>query len=249
MPEHLRDVLLLPGRGRGGTAALGRDARDDLGGVEHIATVLRLARADRPPAAGTDLAEAADLLRTAAPAARERPRGGGMSTLTPSPAPSRPNGTAQPSCTVRHVHISDRPLVFIPLALAGEANAPLAAMVGDYPAAPRLLIVPEPRDRDQRFAFAAELAAIDPPLHTSSYLRRRGARRRPRARHPLRRRAAAPGAQPGRRRLHPPARPVHPVPPDRGPYAVAETVPRPRPLADLFRRTGRASRLVRSCWP
>jgi hypothetical protein len=28
------------------------------------------------------------------------------------------------------VHISHRPFVFIPLALAGEANAPLAAMVG-----------------------------------------------------------------------------------------------------------------------
>ena len=41
--------------------------------------------------------------------------------------------TAQPIRTVRHVHVSDRPLVFIPLALAGEANAPLAAMVGDDP--------------------------------------------------------------------------------------------------------------------
>jgi hypothetical protein len=69
-------------------------------------------------------------------------------------------GTAQPVCTVRHVHISDRPLVFIPLALAGEANAPLAVMIGEDRQAPRLLAVPEPRDRDQRFAFAAELAAI-----------------------------------------------------------------------------------------
>jgi len=41
---------------------------------------------------------------------------------------------------VRHVHVSDRPLVFIPLALAGEANAPLAAMVGDEARAPRLLV-------------------------------------------------------------------------------------------------------------
>jgi hypothetical protein len=68
--------------------------------------------------------------------------------------------TAQPTRTVRHVHISPRPLVFIPLALAGEASAPLAAMVGDNPRTPALLVVPEPRDRDQRFAFAAELAAI-----------------------------------------------------------------------------------------
>ena len=56
---------------------------------------------------------------------------------------------------VRHVHVSDRPLVFIPLALAGEANAPLAAMVGDDAGAPRLLVVTQPRNRDQRFAFAA----------------------------------------------------------------------------------------------
>jgi hypothetical protein len=69
-------------------------------------------------------------------------------------------GTAQPTCTVRHVHLSRRPLVFVPLTLAGEAGAPMAAMVGTDPAAPALLVVPEPRDRDQRFAFAAELAAV-----------------------------------------------------------------------------------------
>ena len=52
---------------RGCTAALGRDAREDLGGVEQVATVLRLARGSqqcRPP--GSDLAEAAELLRAAA---------------------------------------------------------------------------------------------------------------------------------------------------------------------------------------
>jgi hypothetical protein len=66
---------------RGRTAALGRDALDDLGGVEQIATVLRLARrapgTGQPAPApgqnpgqdlgpGSDMAEAADLLRTAA---------------------------------------------------------------------------------------------------------------------------------------------------------------------------------------
>jgi len=70
---------------------------------------------------------------------------------------------AQPICTVRHVHVSDRPLVVIPLALSGEACAPLAAMVGDDPREPGLLLVPEPRDRDQRFAFAAELAGVAGP--------------------------------------------------------------------------------------
>ncbi len=84
-----------------------------------------------------------------------------MSTLTSlARAIAVASGTAQRTCTVRHVHISPRPLVFIPLALAGEANAPLAAMAGDDPKAPNLLIVPEPRDRDQRFAFAAELATV-----------------------------------------------------------------------------------------
>jgi hypothetical protein len=92
-----------------------------------------------------------------------------MTTLTSlARALAADRGTAQPTCTVRHAHISPRPLVFIPLALAGEANAPLAAMVGDNPRAPKLLVVPEPRDPDQRFAFAAELAA---PilLYISSY--------------------------------------------------------------------------------
>ncbi|MET7392443.1 hypothetical protein ABZS66_02980 [Dactylosporangium sp. NPDC005572] len=67
---------------------------------------------------------------------------------------------AQRLTTVRHTHVADRPLVLIPLALAGEANAPLAALVGDDPAAPRLLIVPQPRNRDQRFAFAAALGRL-----------------------------------------------------------------------------------------
>jgi hypothetical protein len=84
-----------------------------------------------------------------------------MSTLTSlARAMAVASGTAQRTCTVRHVHISRRPLLFIPLALAGEANAPLAAIAGDDPEAPNLLIVVEPRDRDQRFAFTAELAAV-----------------------------------------------------------------------------------------
>jgi hypothetical protein len=92
-----------------------------------------------------------------------------MTTLTSlARALATDRGIAQPACTVRHANISPRPLVFISLALAGEANAPLAAMVGDNPRAPKLLVVPEPRDRDQRFAFAAELAAAILP-YISSY--------------------------------------------------------------------------------
>ncbi|WP_431930965.1 hypothetical protein [Micromonospora sp. RP3T] len=69
-------------------------------------------------------------------------------------------GRAQPVATVRHLHLSDRPLVLVPLALAGEANAPLAVLVGAAPDEARLLVVAQPRNRDQRFAFAAELAGI-----------------------------------------------------------------------------------------
>ncbi|NGO14973.1 hypothetical protein G5C60_47140 [Streptomyces sp. HC44] len=69
-------------------------------------------------------------------------------------------GRAQPLTTVRHRHFSERPLVFVPLTTAGEAGAPLGALVGTERDAPRLLVVPQPRDRDLRFAFLAELADI-----------------------------------------------------------------------------------------
>jgi hypothetical protein len=69
-------------------------------------------------------------------------------------------GRAVPLATVRHVHLSDEPLVLVPLLLAGEAAAPLAALVGTDRAEPRLLLVGQPRDRDQRFAFLAELARV-----------------------------------------------------------------------------------------
>ncbi len=70
------------------------------------------------------------------------------------------NGIAQPVATVRHVQIAERPLVLVALTLAGEANAPLAAMVGDDPGSGRLLVVSQPRNRDERFAFATELAEV-----------------------------------------------------------------------------------------
>ncbi|MFE3493521.1 hypothetical protein ACFXOM_17240 [Streptomyces sp. NPDC059169] len=74
-------------------------------------------------------------------------------------------GRAQPLATVRHRHLTDRPLVFVPLTTAGEAGAPLGALVGTDRDAPRLLTVAQPRDRDLRFGFLAELAeAILPYL-------------------------------------------------------------------------------------
>ncbi|MET7479327.1 hypothetical protein ABZT17_33890 [Streptomyces sp. NPDC005648] len=69
-------------------------------------------------------------------------------------------GRAQPAATVRHRHLADRPLVLVPLTTAGEAGAPLGALVGTDRDAPRLLVVPQPRDRDLRFAFLAELADV-----------------------------------------------------------------------------------------
>ncbi|MGW1555077.1 hypothetical protein ACWCQ1_00995 [Streptomyces sp. NPDC002144] len=69
-------------------------------------------------------------------------------------------GRAQPAATVRHRHLAERPLVFVPLTTAGEAGAPLGALVGTERDAPRLLVVPQPRDRDLRFTFLAELADV-----------------------------------------------------------------------------------------
>jgi hypothetical protein len=84
-----------------------------------------------------------------------------MSTLTAlARAQAFVAGRAQPIATVRHLHVHPRPLVLIPLAMAGEANAPLAAMAGTDRSAPRLLVVAQPRNRSHRFAFAAELAEV-----------------------------------------------------------------------------------------
>lgn len=69
-------------------------------------------------------------------------------------------GRAQPAATVRHRRLSERPLVFVPLTTAGEAGAPLGALVGSDRDAPHLLVVPQPRDRDLRFAFLSELADV-----------------------------------------------------------------------------------------
>ncbi|WP_030751039.1 hypothetical protein [Streptomyces sp. NRRL S-31] len=78
------------------------------------------------------------------------------------------SGRAQPTATVRHRHLSDRPLVFVPLTTAGETGAPLGALVGTDRDAPRLLAVPQPRDRDLRFTFLADLADIVLP-HIDAY--------------------------------------------------------------------------------
>jgi hypothetical protein len=103
-------------------------------------------------------------------------------------------GRARRIRTVRHVHLSDRPLVLIPLQLAGEACAPLAVMAGDDPDKPRLLTVYEPRDRGKRFEFAADLAEVILG-HIDCYV--------PAGSGPLPGDADSDGAQPGHAHLDP----------------------------------------------
>ncbi|MET9606137.1 hypothetical protein ABZZ17_13860 [Streptomyces sp. NPDC006512] len=67
-------------------------------------------------------------------------------------------GRAQPLATVRHRHLGERPMVFVPLTTAGEAGAPLGAMLGTDRHDPRIFVIPQPRDRDLRWAFLADLA-------------------------------------------------------------------------------------------
>ncbi|MFE3759451.1 hypothetical protein ACFXO9_34550 [Nocardia tengchongensis] len=67
-------------------------------------------------------------------------------------------GQAQRLVSVRHTHVSDRPLVVVPLRMAGETAAPLAFMIGSDPEAPTLLVAHQPRDRALRFRFLADLA-------------------------------------------------------------------------------------------
>ncbi|MFI5533374.1 hypothetical protein ACIA8O_33020 [Kitasatospora sp. NPDC051853] len=69
------------------------------------------------------------------------------------------SGHAEPLATVRHRHLSERPMVLVPLAAAGEAGAPLAVLLGTDRERPRLLLVPQPLNRDMRFAFLADFAA------------------------------------------------------------------------------------------
>ncbi|MFK3980920.1 hypothetical protein ACI2K4_11145 [Micromonospora sp. NPDC050397] len=84
-----------------------------------------------------------------------------MSTLTAlARAQALAAGVAQPIATVRHLHLARRPLVLVPLTMAGEANAPLAVLVGTAPERGRLLVVPQPRNRDQRLDFVTAFGTV-----------------------------------------------------------------------------------------
>ncbi|WP_194923413.1 hypothetical protein [Catenulispora pinisilvae] len=80
---------------------------------------------------------------------------------------------AVPLTVFRHRRLSIKPLVIVPLTMAGEAGAPLAAMAGTARTAPKLLVVDQPRNRDQRFAFAADLGRIVMDYINSHRLHRR----------------------------------------------------------------------------
>jgi hypothetical protein len=73
-------------------------------------------------------------------------------------------GRAVPAATVRHTHLAESPIVFVPLTTAGEAGAPLGAMIGTEREEPTLLVVPQPLDRELRFTFFAGLAAALLPV-------------------------------------------------------------------------------------
>lgn len=70
------------------------------------------------------------------------------------------SGRAEPLATVRHRHLTDRPMLLVPLADAGEAGAPLAFLLGRDREEPTLLTLPRPLDRERRFALLAELADV-----------------------------------------------------------------------------------------
>ncbi|WP_280490543.1 hypothetical protein [Nocardia carnea] len=67
-------------------------------------------------------------------------------------------GRAEPIAARRHYHLAERPLVLVPLRLAGEAAAPLAVMLGSAPEDSTVLIVAQPRDRILRLRFIEQLA-------------------------------------------------------------------------------------------
>ncbi|MFE4606754.1 hypothetical protein ACFRK5_00135 [Streptomyces niveus] len=69
-------------------------------------------------------------------------------------------GRAVRITSLRHTHIADRPFIVIPLGLAGEACAPLAALVGSDRDAPELLVAPQPKNRTDRFQLTAHFAGL-----------------------------------------------------------------------------------------
>jgi hypothetical protein len=68
------------------------------------------------------------------------------------------SGRARPLSRVRHRRMSARPLVIIPLTLAGDPATPVAVMTGTSRAGRQLLTVAHPHSRDLRLRFLTSLA-------------------------------------------------------------------------------------------
>ena len=68
-------------------------------------------------------------------------------------------GEAVPLMRERAFPISDRPLVMVPIAMAGESPSLFALGVGDGMGACRVYVCAEPRNRDQQYALLREVAA------------------------------------------------------------------------------------------
>lgn len=67
-------------------------------------------------------------------------------------------GRAVRKTSRRHIHLVEMPLVVVAYHLAGEPGAPLGFMYGTAAARPKLVVIPEPRNRDLRFQFLAQFA-------------------------------------------------------------------------------------------
>ncbi len=144
---HCRDRA----RELGGVEALGRSVRGELGTLTTVERVLAAARRPnrgrRRPGRGA---------RCAGP-----PRCGRRRCVGDDHAGARPGGGRGAGTAAGHgvpPPAVAAALVLVPLTTAGEAGAPLGALVGTDRDEPRLLVVPQPRDRDLRSAFLAELA-------------------------------------------------------------------------------------------
>jgi hypothetical protein len=86
-------------------------------------------------------------------------------------------GKAMPLATVRHAHLSSVPMVVLAYHLAGDLGAALGFLVGTDRDAPSLIAVPEPRNRDLRFASLVKLEGMMRPywdtFETIRYVPRR----------------------------------------------------------------------------
>lgn len=69
-------------------------------------------------------------------------------------------GRARPRRRLRHVHLEERPLAIALFQMANEAYALWAALVGRDRDDPRLILAPEPRNRDMQFRALAELGSV-----------------------------------------------------------------------------------------